>query len=31
MIDDVRDIIERGIHSLHNALSEVRNLASHND
>jgi len=28
MIDDVRDIIERGIHSLHDALPEIRNLAS---
>lgn len=31
MIDDVRDIIERGIHSLHDALLEIRRLASHND
>jgi 3-methyladenine DNA glycosylase AlkC len=31
MIDDVRDIIERGIHSLHDALLEIRKLASHDD
>jgi len=29
MIDDVRGIIERGIHSLHDVLPEIRNLASH--
>ena len=27
MIDDVRGIIERGIHSLHDVLPEIRNLA----
>jgi 3-methyladenine DNA glycosylase AlkC len=27
MIDDIRDIIERGIHSLHDALPEIRKLA----
>jgi hypothetical protein len=31
MIDDVRDIIERGIRSLHDALPEVRKLASSYD
>lgn len=31
MIDDVRDIIERGIHSLHDALPEIRKLASHDE
>ena len=31
MIDDVRDIIERGIHSLHDALPEIRKLASSDD
>lgn len=31
MIDDVRDIIERGIHSLHDALPEIRELASSGD
>jgi len=29
MIDDVRGIIERGIHSLHDVLPEIRNLVSH--
>ena len=29
MIDDVKDIIERGIHSLHDVLPEIRNLATH--
>ena len=31
MIDDVRDIIERGICSLHDALPEIRKLASSDD
>ena len=31
MMDAVRDIIERGIHSLHDALPEIRKLASHDD
>jgi len=31
MIDDVRDIIEKGIHSLGDALPEIRELASNND
>ncbi|RLJ07988.1 MAG: hypothetical protein DRP16_02275, partial [Candidatus Aenigmatarchaeota archaeon] len=31
MIDDVRDIIKKGIYSLHNALPEIRELASHKD
>lgn len=31
MIDDVRDIIERGIHSVHDALPEIRKLASSED
>jgi 3-methyladenine DNA glycosylase AlkC len=31
MIDDVRDIIEKGIYSLIDALPEIRKLAAHND
>lgn len=31
MIDDVRDIIEKGIHSLHDVLPEIRALALHED
>lgn len=31
MIDDVRDIIEKGINSLDDALLEIRKLASHED
>jgi len=31
MIDDVRDIIERGIHSLRDALPEIRKLALSDD
>ena len=31
MIDDVRDIIERGFHSLNDALPEIRKLASSDD
>jgi hypothetical protein len=31
MIDDVREIIERGNHSLHNAFPEIRKLASSED
>ncbi len=31
MIDDVIDIIEEGIHSLNDALPEIRKLASHED
>ncbi|MEM5948899.1 hypothetical protein WKV44_10140 [Spirochaetia bacterium 38H-sp] len=31
MIDDVKDIIEKGIHSLHDALPEIRKLASSDD
>ena len=31
MIDAVRDIIEREIHSLHDALPEIRKLASSDD
>jgi len=31
MINDVRDIIERGILSLHDALPEIRELASSDD
>ena len=31
MIDDVRDTIEKGIYSLHDALPEIRKLATHDD
>lgn len=31
MIDDVRDVIEKGIHSLRGALPEIRKLASSGD
>lgn len=31
MIDDVKDIIKKGIHSLHDVLPEIRKLASHDD
>lgn len=31
MIDDVKDIIERGIHSLYDTLPEIKKLASNND
>ncbi|HPC77590.1 MAG TPA: hypothetical protein PK811_04580 [bacterium] len=31
MIDDVRGIIERGLHSLNDVLSEIRKLASYDD
>ncbi|MCL0058959.1 DNA alkylation repair protein, partial [Dehalococcoidia bacterium] len=31
MIDDVRDIIEKGIQSLNDALPEINNLASNDD
>jgi len=31
MIDDVREIIEKGIHSLSDALPEIRKLVSHKD
>ena len=31
MMDDVRDIIEKGIYSLHDALPEIRKLASSDD
>ncbi len=31
MIDDVRDLIKRGIHSLRDALLEIRRLASSDD
>lgn len=31
MIDDVRDLIERGIYSLYEVLPEIRKLASDND
>ena len=31
MIDDVREIIEKGIHSLSDALLEIRKLVSHKD
>lgn len=29
MIDDVREIIEKGIHSLSDAIPDIRKLASH--
>lgn len=31
MIDDVRDIIERGIHSLHDAFPEIKKFTSSDD
>lgn len=31
MIDDVREIIKKGVHSLHQVLPEIRKLASNDD